>query len=200
MWLNGPSCLPFFLVHGRHHTSSIFVAFTFPAHKTLTFLFRLARLWIGGARTRTWTIWRAIRSYTSSFVQVHFVSYSCKLWLVNLEMLVNSSDATWSHARSALTFNALYHLRENLGRPRTVLCQTTGKLVREQKFCVIATVLSRFKTTCHHPPGTNTVSPGRCKISNCNRYYKLTLGTQSHRSIFCTGLNSCGQSGLWVRG
>lgn len=62
----------------------------------------------------------------------------------------------------------------------TVLCHTTGKFVREQKFCVTAIVSSRFKTTCHQPPGTKTVSPGFCKIS--------------------IGKQSCGHVGNFVRG
>ena len=64
------------------------------------------------------------------------------------------------------TLKVLIHLRDSLGRPRTVLCQTMGKLVTLQKFCVTATVSSRFTTTCHQPPGTNTVSPGFCRISS----------------------------------
>ena len=40
------------------------------------------------------------------------------------------------------------HFLLSFGRPRTVLCQTTGKLVREQKLWVTATVASRFRTTC----------------------------------------------------
>ena len=65
-----------------------------------------------------------------------------------------------------LTWSALYHFLDSFGRPRTVLCQTMGKLTDEEKFCVTAMVVSRLRTTCHQPPGTNTVSPGRCKISN----------------------------------
>ena len=61
----------------------------------------------------------------------------------------------------------LYHDLDSLGLPRTVLCQTTGKLVTLQKFCVTAMELSRLTTTCHQPPGINTVSPGRCNISSC---------------------------------
>lgn len=45
-----------------------------------------------------------------------------------------------------------------------------GKLVLLQKFCVTATVSSRLSTTCHHPPGTNTVSPGFCRISICRKH------------------------------
>ena len=59
-----------------------------------------------------------------------------------------------------LTLNALYHFWDSFGLPLTVLCQTTGKLVTDAKFCVTAIAVSMFKTTCHHPPGTNTVSPG----------------------------------------
>lgn len=57
------------------------------------------------------------------------------------------------------------HFLESFGRPLTVLCQTIGKLVLLQKFCVIAIVSSKLRTTCHHPPGTKTVSPGLCRIS-----------------------------------
>ena len=79
-----------------------------------------------------------------------------------------SSFAKW-HALNEegwLTLRALYHFLESLGRPLTVLCQTTGKLVTLAKFCVTAILLSRLITTCHHPPGTNTVSPGHWIISN----------------------------------
>lgn len=76
--------------------------------------------------------------------------------------------------------SVLNHLRESFGRPRTVLCQTMGKLVTLLKFCVTATVSVRFTTTCHHPLGTKTVSPGFCKISS--------------------GLQSCGHEGDCVRG
>ena len=65
-----------------------------------------------------------------------------------------------------LTFKALYHFFESFGLPRTVLCQTTGKLVTEEKFWVTAMVTSRFTTTCHQPLGTKTVSPGHWRISS----------------------------------
>ena len=42
-----------------------------------------------------------------------------------------------------------------------VRSQTDSKLERLQKFCVTATAVSRLRTTCHQPPGTNMVSPGR---------------------------------------
>ncbi len=83
------------------------------------------------------------------------------------------------------TFNILYHFFASFGRPRIVLFQTTGKFWVEQKFCVTATVSVRLSTTCHQPPvrlrgylqssmyrladwvlpGTNIVSPGRCRTS-----------------------------------
>uniref|UniRef100_A0A182TZ27 Secreted protein n=1 Tax=Anopheles melas TaxID=34690 RepID=A0A182TZ27_9DIPT len=94
--------------------------------------------------------------------------------------LLELSDATpvlWPRsvsdailARSGSTACSTFsHLLDSFGRPRTVLCHTTGKLVRLQKFCVTATVSSRLSTTCHQPPGTNTVSPGFCKISSWKR-------------------------------
>lgn len=46
------------------------------------------------------------------------------------------------------TFRTLNHFFDNFGRPRTVLCQTIGKFVLLQKFCVTAIVSSKFKTTC----------------------------------------------------
>lgn len=64
-----------------------------------------------------------------------------------------------------LTLSTRSHRLDSFGRPRTVLCHTTGKLVLLQKFCVTAIVSSKLMTTCHHPPGTNTVSPGFCRIS-----------------------------------
>ena len=45
-------------------------------------------------------------------------------------------------------FKTLYHFLLSFGRPRTVLCQTIGKLVLDAKFCVTAMVVSKFKTTC----------------------------------------------------
>lgn len=48
----------------------------------------------------------------------------------------------------------LYHFRDSLGLPLTVLCHTTGKLVQLAKFCVMAIVVSRLRTTCHQPPKT----------------------------------------------
>ena len=36
----------------------------------------------------------------------------------------------------------------------------------EQKFCVTATVVSKFSTAWCHPPGTNTVSPASCVNSS----------------------------------
>jgi len=64
-------------------------------------------------------------------------------------------------ATSGITFcNFRYHFLLSFGLPLTVLCHTIGKFVFEQKFCVTAIAVSRFRTTCHIPPGTNTVSPG----------------------------------------
>ena len=52
-----------------------------------------------------------------------------------------------------------YHFLDSLGRPRTVLCHTMGKLVVLAKFWVTAIVVSRLRTTCHHPPAdTRTVN------------------------------------------
>lgn len=70
-----------------------------------------------------------------------------------------------SRNSSVRTFRTRSHFLESFGRPRTVLCQTIGKLVLLQKFCVTAIVSSKFRTTCHQPPGTNTVSPGFWRIS-----------------------------------
>ena len=90
----------------------------------------------------------------------------------------------------------------------TVLCHTTGKLVTLAKFCVTATVSSRLRTTCHHPPGMNTVSPGFCRISSWvihrrrdrrtihSRHYtgilaSHILGTQD---VYCSRLKRCVQT------
>jgi len=79
-------------------------------------------------------------------------------------LVKNESSAAVSQMHyctsSRQTCKVRSHCRESFGRPRTVLCHTMGKLVMLQKFCVTATVLSRLITTCHQPPGTNTVSPG----------------------------------------
>lgn len=69
--------------------------------------------------------------------------------------------------RTFLTFSTLYHFLDSLGLPLTVLCHTIGKFTTLQKFWVTAMVLSKFRTTCHQPPGTNTVSPGPWRISSC---------------------------------
>jgi len=71
-----------------------------------------------------------------------------------------STESAIAASSGSLFFNTLYHFRDNLGRPLTVLCHTTGKFVRLQKFWVTAIVVSKLRTTCHHPPGTYTVSPG----------------------------------------
>lgn len=66
-----------------------------------------------------------------------------------------------SSARSGLcNRNWDSHFFDSFGLLRTVLCQTIGKFVVLTKFCVIATVSVMFRTTCHQPDGTNTVSPG----------------------------------------
>ena len=52
-------------------------------------------------------------------------------------------------------------LRDILGRDREARIHTSSKFSCEQKFCVTATERSRLSTTCHQPPGTNIVSPGR---------------------------------------
>merc|ERR1719150_2223858 len=84
-------------------------------------------------------------------------------------------------ARSGSCFlRARYHFLESLGRPRTVLCHTMGKLVLEAKFWVTAMVVSMLRTTCHQPPGTKMVSPGLWMAS--------------------MGLNLSGQSRAWVLG
>lgn len=75
---------------------------------------------------------------------------------------LRAKDSFWRRH----TFNTRNHFFDSFGRPRTVLCQTIGKFVLLQKFCVTAMVSSKLITTCHHPPGTKTVSPGFCRISS----------------------------------
>lgn len=75
------------------------------------------------------------------------------------------TEAATLASSGSFSLSTRSHLRESFGRPRTVLCHTIGKLVLLQKFCVMATVSSRLRTTCHQPPGTYTVSPGFCRIS-----------------------------------
>lgn len=72
--------------------------------------------------------------------------------------MIGNSSGRWMR-------NARNQCFASFGRPRTVLCQTIGKFVIEQKFCVTAIVSSRFSTTCHQPDGTNIISPGRCTAS-----------------------------------
>lgn len=54
---------------------------------------------------------------------------------------------------------------QNFGLPANVLRRTRSKFTLEQKFWVKATVSVKFRTTCHHPPGTNMTSPGYCTAS-----------------------------------
>jgi len=117
-------------------------------------------------------------------------SSSLELLLELLESLEESLACPDRRSRSTLSaiaarsgscfLRTLYHFLESLGRPRTVLCHTTGKLVFEAKFCVTAIVVSRLRTTCQIPPGTNTVSPGFW-MHSIGRYFS-------------------GQSGRWVLG
>ena len=91
-------------------------------------------------------------------------------------------ERTHNRACPVLTFSAWYHLVDSFGLPLTVLVQTKGKFVILQKFCVTAILLSRFNTTCHHPHGTKTVSPGHCSISNCN----LKVKALTQNQVQCT--------------
>lgn len=45
-----------------------------------------------------------------------------------------STESAIAASSGSLIFSTLYHFRDSLGRPLTVLCHTTGKLVRLQKF------------------------------------------------------------------
>lgn len=49
-------------------------------------------------------------------------------------LFFKSTESATIAKSGSLFFNTLYHLRDNFGRPLTVLCHTTGKLVRLQKF------------------------------------------------------------------
>lgn len=175
------------------HTTTIFFAFALSIHTC----FFHAITWFGirWTGTRTWTIWGAIWSHTGMRTQIHVVSYYCKVRFVYLCKYLNKTGLMYCPiiiSWSFHTFKLLYHLRENFGLPRMVLCHTTGKLVREQKFCVTATVVSRFNTTCHQPPGTKTVSPGFCRISSCDKPHSLMNGKlrvsiwrDKYRFVFC---------------
>lgn len=61
--------------------------------------------------------------------------------------------------KESYSISYLYHFRDSLGLPLTVLCHTTGKLVQLAKFCVMAIVVSRLRTTCHQPPKTQHQGP-----------------------------------------
>lgn len=66
-----------------------------------------------------------------------------------------------SFAKSGLCIcNCASHFFESLGLLLELFSHTIGKLIVLTKFCVIATVSVIFKTTCHQPDGTKTVSPG----------------------------------------
>ena len=79
---------------------------------------------------------------------------------------------------TTLTLRFFSHFLDSLGLPLTVLCQTTGKFVVLAKFCVTAIVSSRFSTTCHQPPGTNIVSPGRCSTSSWKNVHTVSVKEQ----------------------
>jgi len=80
---------------------------------------------------------------------------------------IASTVDTWS-AITATSGRSLrrtrIHLCDRRGRPLTVFTHTVPKLVGEAKFWVTAVVMSKLRTTCHQPPGTNTVSPTNHRI------------------------------------
>lgn len=57
------------------------------------------------------------------------------------------------------------HFADIFGRARRVMRQTASNRAVVEKFCVTAMVWSRFNTACHHPSGTNIISPGYCTTS-----------------------------------
>jgi len=107
-------------------------------------------------------------------------------------MLTNTKQCSLLNSRKQ-TCRVRNHLWESFGRPRTVLCHTAGKLVMLQKFCVTPIVLSRLMTTCHQPPGTNTVSPGCWSISIYNHNMTILIvisakWTEWTGEIYCDAL------------
>jgi len=105
-------------------------------------------------------------------LEFHFLHFN----FCSSKSTADKTLADLQHYRcTKLTCRVRNHWRESFGRPRTVLCHTTGKFVTLQKFCVTPTVLSRLMTTCHQPPGTNTVSPGPCSISIYHITWQSTL-------------------------
>ena len=72
----------------------------------------------------------------------------------------SKASQSWYFIRKQWVPKCIYYL--------TVLCHTTLKLTGEQKFWVTAIVASKLMTTCHQPPGINTVSPGQWRISSFN--------------------------------
>ena len=72
-------------------------------------------------------------------------------------LCVSTISATLASSGSYFR-SCLYHFLDSLGLPRAVLCQTTGKLVLDAKFCVTAMVVSRLSTTCQIPPLINCIS------------------------------------------
>ena len=89
----------------------------------------------GGTSPRRWDEPKAVGRACSSRVRVY------------------SSGCSWRSCSASLA--------DIFGRDLRVRSQTDSKLEREQKFWVTATAVSRLSTTCHQPPGTNMVSPGR---------------------------------------
>ena len=62
-------------------------------------------------------------------------------------------------------FNFSSHFLLIFGLPRRVALYTASNLGVVQKFCVTATVCVMFNTACHHPSGTNIISPAFCTTS-----------------------------------
>ena len=91
---------------------------------------------------------------------------------------------------TTLTLRFFSHFLDSLGLPLTVLCHTTGKFVVLAKFCVTAIVSSRFSTTCHQPPGTNIVSPGRCSTSSWKNLQCFSKRTRINVYQHCVVQNS----------
>jgi len=93
-----------------------------------------------------------------------------------------------SRARIYICFSFLRrsfsHLYARRFLPFLVCIQTLSKFPWLHTFSVIAMVVSKFKTACHHPPGTNTVSPG---------YYMHSMTVGNFPSLWCSAAFSLGQ-------
>ena len=133
------------------------------------------------------TLLSSERGYSpSSLLELELLLLLLLLLLGLLASLHRSPRATiprpTSYRSGRASRNPSNHLTAIFGRDTRACRNTCAKLLELQKLCVTATVKSRFKTTCHQPHGTNTVSPASCHTST-----GLGYPLASHASVCVSG-------------